>query len=73
MQVIHDLGDLRRAPEEKLVLVPTMGGLHEGHSSLIKLATNFSRAVLVSVFINPLQFEDSKDMENYPYWPEKMK
>jgi pantoate--beta-alanine ligase len=48
------------------VFVPTMGALHAGHQSLIKLAKQKSDHVLVSVFINPLQFENPDDLAKYP-------
>ena len=48
------------------VLVPTMGALHAGHKSLIKLGKNFGEKVLVSIFVNPLQFENKSDLESYP-------
>ena len=46
--------------------VPTMGALHDGHLSLIQIAKQYSSDVVLSVFVNPLQFESSADLENYP-------
>ena len=51
--------------------VPTMGALHAGHQSLIELARSYSDEVIVSVFVNPLQFEDSDDLAKYPRTPER--
>ena len=51
--------------------VPTMGALHAGHQSLITKARELSDEVVVSVFVNPLQFEDKADLEKYPKTPEQ--
>ena len=49
-----------------LSFIPTMGGLHKGHISLIKKSKKFKRKILVSIFINPKQFNKKDDYRNYP-------
>ncbi|CUU03366.1 pantoate--beta-alanine ligase [Candidatus Thermokryptus mobilis] len=63
MQRVAD--DLRR--EGKIIgVVPTMGYLHEGHLSLIRLAKERSDVVITTIFVNPLQFAPNEDYERYP-------
>jgi len=54
------------AANQKIALVPTMGALHPGHVSLIKAAQQIADFVVCSVFVNPTQFTDPKDLEKYP-------
>lgn len=55
-----------RHDQVKVALVPTMGALHKGHLSLIEMAQQQAGVVVCSIFVNPTQFTDPKDLERYP-------
>jgi pantoate--beta-alanine ligase len=60
------LHDTWRHHDEHVAIVPTMGNLHEGHLSLVELAAEHAERVVVTVFVNPTQFGDGEDFEDYP-------
>ena len=68
MKLIKQITDLNKAinSEKELGFVPTMGNLHKGHESLINISKKRCKKTLVSIFVNPAQFNNKKDYKNYP-------
>ena len=68
MKLIREISDLNKAIKEKkeFGFVPTMGGLHKGHEALIKTSIKKCKKTIVSIFVNPTQFNNKDDYNNYP-------
>ena len=72
MKVFYKIVDLQnqlfddRKKGKEIGLVPTMGALHEGHASLVRRSVKENGITVVSVFVNPTQFNDKNDLKNYP-------
>jgi pantoate--beta-alanine ligase len=72
MTICQNIEELRRQisewrkNDETIAFVPTMGNLHEGHLSLVEIARQMAKRVVVSIYVNPLQFSPDEDFSNYP-------
>ena len=68
MKLIRQITDLNKAvyKQKNLGFVPTMGSLHKGHKHLIKVSKKLCKKTLVSIFVNPNQFNNKNDFKNYP-------
>lgn len=72
MNTVNSISDLRqqvataRQAGQRIALVPTMGNLHDGHISLVETALRHADFVVVSLFVNPLQFGVNEDLDSYP-------
>lgn len=68
MKIIKKISEIKKIRNhiDNVVFIPTMGNLHKGHISLIKKAKKYSKNIIVSIFINPLQFNSKEDFIKYP-------
>ena len=68
MKILKNVFELNKAVKnyKNVGFVPTMGGIHKGHESLIKISQKYNKETIVSIFVNPTQFNQKIDFKNYP-------
>lgn len=72
LQIVRSIEDLRgtvngwKSSGQKCTLVPTMGALHQGHLEIVRMARTLAERTIVSIFVNPIQFNNPSDLASYP-------
>ena len=68
MKILKNIFELNKAVKnyKNVGFVPTMGGIHKGHLSLIDKSNKLCKKTIVSIFVNPKQFNNKKDLKSYP-------
>ena len=66
LKTLEEALSSRKIINKKIGLVPTMGAIHDGHLALVDKCLKLSQVTVVTIFINPIQFNNKKDLSNYP-------